>query len=181
MLEKALEHVGMKELSDFLVYRPRKDDNKVKETLLSGRPACRVIKVFGQFSDDDYTIDRNNYWSHKQSFAQQLKVLLNRDVMAIGLDLRWDAEFFHVFPPQGEHLLWYINEDDPSHDMAIMGSLYRCSNVSYLVGDTDGEYSTCIYSLFREFVGPLPVTLIGTGLILGELRSIAGRSAPTTR
>lgn len=172
LLEKALEHVGMKEMYDFAIYSAPGEEGKEKAIPTMSRIPCQVIKVFGQLSNDDYTIDRANYWSKRPLFEKQLKTILSRDIMAIGLDPCWDAEFYRVFPLQGERSFWFINEDMPEADNAAMDALRWNSNTSYLVGEEEGNYNYCIYTLYREFIGSLPVTLVSTGLILGELRRL---------
>lgn len=171
LLEKALEYIGMKEMYDFSIYAPIGEDGKEREIPPLNRKRCQIIKVFGQLTTNKYTIHRYDYWDKRQSFEQQLKLILQRDVMVIGLDPRWDAEFYRVFPLQGGSL-WFINEDDADIKQGSISAMSRGRNVHCLAGNEEGNYNYYVYSLYREFIGSLPVTLEVTGLILGELRRL---------
>ncbi len=94
-----MNYVGMKEGSDFGVY-----DQRNAEDVRSNQKKryCKVIKVFGQIAEKEYTVKRNAYLDEHRNIENLLSSELGRDILAIGLDAAWDEEIYRAFRPQGD-------------------------------------------------------------------------------
>ena len=164
--EQALHYVGMKEGSDFSVY-----DQRTVEDAKSNQKKryCKVIKVFGQIEEREYTVKRNAYLDQHKDIEDLLGNELGRDILAIGLDGVWDEEIYRAFRPQGD-TFWYINEERLS-DSSVLYTRTRARNMQQFVGE-ERNYEDFISALYWQYVEAMPASFVLHGIVLHEVRQL---------
>lgn len=149
VLEDALKYVGLKEAYDFEIFLPGNDaDTKPMNSLR--KVSCQILKIFGDIRSRNYTIRRGGYFSHFRGMRAFLEEVLRRDVLAIGLDPLWDAEFIGIFPVHGD-ACWFLNERAPDEleRIAQIGN----ARVSCFLTGASAAYQTFFPALYASFTG----------------------------
>lgn len=164
--EKAMQYVGMKDGSDFSVYDQRNvaDANSPRK-----KHYCKVIKVFGQIAEKEYTVKRNSYLDQHKDIEHLLGNELGRDILAIGLDNAWDEEIYRAFRPQGD-TFWYVNEERLPESSALY-TRTRARNVQQFIGE-ERNYEDFINSLYWQYVEAMPANFVLHGIVLHEVRQL---------
>lgn len=128
-LESSLTRVGLKELRDFEVVSSSQGQLRYERL-----HSCRITKAFGDLAAHQYAVERTAYFEQKAPFKLFLEHLLEKDVLAVGLDPIWDEEVFLAFPVLGD-TLWFVSDEDLTR-YAPLARLIQGRNTRYLLGRT---------------------------------------------
>ena len=149
-LEQALGYVGLRESLDFEVFSLH--SGVTKEELRFGKNvSCHIIKIFGELTSRDYTMQRAGYLIQNEDIRQHLESFSARDLMIVGLDPEWDAEIYNIFPPKGGSL-WFINEKQLDEDSYLF---HAGEDRNPMCGDICG-YRQFLSNLHERYFGIEP-------------------------
>lgn len=151
LLEQAFIQAELKEHKDFEVFSPRKkffhDDNS---------PKYRIIKLYGDFTSRDYDLAHPlAYLEQDTDLEQNIKRLLHRPVVAIGIDPELDYDLLKIFPSSKE-MLHFVNEDDLTGSSSF-ASLFQDRSTFYITGQ-QGQYEHFVTALHNHLNVGVPFT-----------------------
>lgn len=145
VLERALERVGMRPARDFDVYSFDTDE-RVERVRNVRKDHCRIIKIFGSIASNNHTINRHDYLVKQQKIAGFLRRVLHDDVLTIGLDPYWDAEFYRVLPVS-EKAWWFVNDDEQLLEAVLPEPLKSGRLPQCYTAEGQGRYGTFVHRL----------------------------------
>ena len=146
MLERAMKHVGMEQERDFYVYSPHIDAGILKH---AQQNTCLVMKIFGQFSLNNYTIgQRHEYLANNQYFANWLQDIRQYHLLIVGLDPLWDAELFRILSTKDESF-WSID----GKILKLQAETYQMATIRSIwhVREKEDSYGHFFQALHKEY------------------------------
>ncbi|WP_052887404.1 SIR2 family protein [Thermogemmatispora carboxidivorans] len=170
LLEQAFSQAGMREGQHYEVFIPGRS---YEQSLLHPeRRLCRVVKVFGDLVARVYDARRQrSYLDRKIKLKEHLQQVLGSDILAIGLDQRWDAELIDLIPLDGGFSsTWFVDEDLPPPE-SHMARVFNARQARYITG-WDGHYDNFLKALFWHLKSSMPASVKNFFDILSELRKI---------
>lgn len=155
LLDVCLETAGLHEGTDYTLFIRGRDD--VTTSLLKPlrRPACQVIKLFGDFHS--YRYDVTERWVKLDSddkMKEFLEQVLGRDTILVGLDSIWEDGFDRLLSSSGG-TLWYINDEPPQEFSPYLSQALEKRRGKCIAGP-DGNFDLFFRALHFQLVGNMP-------------------------
>ena len=130
VLEQSFLTVEMKEHRDFEVTIP------VRETLRDKSLPHRIVKVYGDFGSQRYTIkERLLHLERHPEIKSALQRLLARDIVVVGIDPIWDEGIIAAIPAASGSIFFVNEEELEKHSISY--SISKERKAHYIRGSYD--------------------------------------------
>jgi nucleoside phosphorylase len=150
LLEQSFAQIGMREPWDYEVIHPYHNLTRERNA------PFRVIKVFGDFTSRDYTIHRRiNRWAKEQEPALSLQHILEKDILVVGIDPKWDRHILNTISGTSG-TLWFVGEEEDLIKQETISDLLRQRPSKYIVG-RDGRFDDFMTSLHSYLSTGMPL------------------------
>lgn len=157
LLDVCLDAAKLREGIDYALYIRKRDDQNIESALKKPfqRPACQVIKLFGDFLSNRYII--GNRWSdleRDKDMKDFLESLLTKDTIVVGLDSVWEDGFDRILPYAGNSL-WYVNDELPTQFSPHVVRALKERKGKYIAGP-EGDYNNFFRALQWQLFPGMP-------------------------
>jgi hypothetical protein len=143
LIPRALMQVGMRQNYDFQVAFPEHISYPLSQY------SCLLLKIFGDLENGEYNLIKDDLALETNGKLKTLLApLLQKDVLMLGYDSRWDQTIDAMFPSDGGEL-YYVNEGSVN---PFFQQVLQNRKGKYISGDA-GNYEYIIRMLHWHLVG----------------------------